>query len=241
MPLLAVMLLFSVLDTTHADRGRQYYEEAGHIIWEINTEAKVIALTFDDGPHRKYTPQILDLLKKHNAKATFFIVGAHAEKNPDIVLRMAEEGHELANHTYTHSRNRSVPYVMEEIKKTNEVLFSISGQSTTLFRPVEGIYTDELVEAVVKEGYKIVMWSWHLDTLDWKNPGVGRIVRFVLEGVSEGNVVLFHDGGGNRHQTVEALEKILPDLEEKGYTFVTISELMKIREENQNEQQVDKN
>ncbi len=230
-----LFLIFFVYESTSADKGRRYYEEAGHILWEINIDEKIIALTFDDGPHRKYTPEILDVLAKYDARATFFIVGEHAEKNPNIVLRMNEAGHELANHTYTHPLRSSVPNLLKEIKRTNETIYSISGFTPTLFRPVEGQYTDALIDAVVKEGYKVVMWSWHMDTLDWKNPGVNKIVDIVLKGMKPGNVVLFHDGGGNREQTVEALKKILPELEKQGYKFVTISELLEIQRARNNE------
>ena len=212
-----------------ADRGRKVYEEEGKIIWDIKTKEKVIALTFDDGPHKKYTIEILDLLERYGAKGTFFIVGEQAEKNPEIVLRMYEEGHELANHTYTHPHSRNVSKIMKEIKQTNDTIYSITGYTPTLFRPVEGLYTDAMIEEVVKSGFKVVMWSWHQDTVDWKNPGVNNIVNTVLKGTKEGDVILFHDGGGNRAQTVKALEKILPKLQNQGYQFVTINDLMKIK------------
>ncbi|KZE40023.1 oligosaccharide deacetylase [Bhargavaea cecembensis] len=240
LPLILIMALFVAIKSSNAsDKGRQYYEEAGQILWEINTEEKVIALTFDDGPHRKYTAEILDILEEYDASATFFVVGAHAEKNPDLVLRMFDEGHEIANHTYTHKRRMRTSELIREIRKTHETIHAITGNQTNLFRPVEGIYTDEQVEAVSKEGYKLVMWSWHLDTLDWKNPGVNRIVNKVTDGAREGNVVLFHDGGGNRHQTVEALKQILPEFKRRGYKFVTISDLMVIKENHQHEKQVE--
>lgn len=190
----------------------------------------MVALTFDDGPHPQYTTQVLDLLEQYNAKGTFFLVGQQAEKNPEVVLRMHEEGHEIANHTYTHPFTKSVPKIMKEIDQTNDALFSITGNSPKLFRPVEGYYTDQLVEEVVKAGYKMVMWSWHQDTEDWKNPGVNKIVARVLNGIEQGNVVLFHDGGGNREQTVQALEKILPELQKRGFTFITISEMLVLEE-----------
>ncbi|WP_363322193.1 polysaccharide deacetylase family protein [Sporosarcina highlanderae] len=214
--LLFVALLFVLFESASANKGRKYYEQAGQILWDINTDEKVIALTFDDGPHRKYTPEILDLLNKYGAKGTFFILGANAERNPEIVLRMYEEGHELANHTFTHQSRKNIPSILREIKQTDETIFAITGQSTTLFRPVAGNYTDELIEAVVQEGYKVVLWSWHLDTLDWKNPGAEKITNFVLEGAKAGNVVIFHDGGGNREQTVKALSNILPKLQQQG-------------------------
>ena len=217
-----------------ADKGRKYYEEAGQILWEIKTDEKIIALTFDDGPHRKYTAQILDLLAKYHAKGTFFIVGENAAKNPELVLRMYEEGHELANHTYSHPLKATVPKIVKEIKQTNELIFSLTGYSPILFRPVEGQYTDDLINAVVKDGYKVVMWSWHQDTKDWANPGVKKIVNTVLKGTKEGNVILFHDGGGNRKQTVKALEEIIPELQKQGYKFVTVSELLTEQNANKN-------
>ena len=224
--------IFYVSLNTSADKGRKHYEQAGQIVWEINTNQKIIALTFDDGPHKKYTPEILDLLAKHKAKGTFFVVGEHAEKNPEIVLRMYEEEHELAIHTYTHPLKTTIPNLMKEIKQTHETIYGISGYSPVLFRPVEGQYTDGMIDAIVKEGYKVVMWSWHQDTMDWKNPGVHKIVDTVLKGVKEGNIILFHDGGGNREQTIKALEKILPELEKQGYKFVTISELLEVQKAN---------
>ena len=235
-PLLVIPLcilissLFLMNGSSSADKGRTYYEQAGKILWEINTSEKIVALTFDDGPHKKYTPEVLDLLEKHNAKATFFVVGSNAHANPELILRMHEEGHELAIHTYTHPLKMNLPDMMEEIKQTHETIFGISGYSPTLFRPVEGQYTDALIDAVAKEGYKVVMWSWHLDTLDWKNPGANKIVDTVLKGVQEGNIALFHDGGGNREQTVKALEIILPELQKQGYKFVTVSDLLEIQE-----------
>ncbi|WP_285397992.1 polysaccharide deacetylase family protein [Lysinibacillus sp. fls2-241-R2A-57] len=216
-------------EKSFADKGRKYYEEAGQILWDIKTDEKVIALTFDDGPHKKYTPDILDILSKYNAKATFFIVGENAEKNPELALRVYEEGHELAIHTYTHPLRTNVSKLMKEIKQSHATIFGITGYSPVLFRPVKGQYTDAMIDAIVKEGYKVVMWSWHLDTFDWKNPGEKRIVNTVLKGAKPGSVVLFHDGGGNREQTVRALKIILPELEKQGYKFVTISELLDIQ------------
>ncbi|MFJ7827681.1 polysaccharide deacetylase family protein [Psychrobacillus sp. NPDC096623] len=225
--------IFYVFDSENksvsADRGRKFYEEAGMIIWDIKTKEKVVALTFDDGPHKKYTTEVLDLLKQYDAKGTFFLVGEQAEKNPEVVLRMYEEGHDLANHTYTHPYSRNVSKIMKEIKQTNDTIYSITGFTPTLFRPVEGQYTDAMIEEIVKDGFQVVMWSWHQDTQDWKNPGVNKIVNTVLKGTKEGDVILFHDGGGNRSQTVKALEKILPELQKQGYKFVTINDLIKLK------------
>ena len=224
--LLFIVFISYVGYTMAADKGRRYYEETGQIMWEIKTEERKIALTFDDGPHPKYTAEILDLLAKYDAKGTFFIVGANAEKHPELVLRQFNEGHELANHTYTHPLRTTLPALEMELKKTNELIYSITGFYPQLFRPVGGQYTDQMINVAAASGYKVIMWSWHQDTEDWKNPGVKKIVKKVLNGTKPGNVILFHDGGGNRSQTVKALEEILIELQHQNYTFVTITELM---------------
>ena len=226
--LVFAIFLYTISPHTSADRGRQYYEQTGQIIWDIKTNEKIVALTFDDGPHPKHTREVLDILAKYDAKGTFFLVGELVEENPEVVFQMYEEGHEIANHTYTHPFKIKLPEHLDEIRRTNETIFSITGYSPVLFRPVEGQYTDTLIDAVTKEGYKVVMWSWHLDTEDWKDPGVDKIVKKVVDGTTPGNVILFHDGGGNREQTVKALEEIMPILKDEGYKFVTISELLKI-------------
>ncbi|MEK4759716.1 polysaccharide deacetylase family protein [Viridibacillus sp. FSL E2-0187] len=209
-----------------ADKGRRYYEESGQMLWDINTEEKIIAITFDDGPHPKYTGQVLDLLAKYKAKATFFVVGEMAEKHPELVLREYNEGHELANHTYSHPYKTSPKKFEEELKKTNEIIYSITGFSPVLFRPVGGQFDEKMIDIATKNGYKVVIWSWHQDTEDWKGIWSQKIVNKVLQGSKPGNVILFHDGGGNRTQTLKALEKIIPELQKQGYKFVTISELI---------------
>ena len=217
-----------------ADKDRYYYEKTGEIMWEIETKEKVVALTFDDGPHPKYTAEILDILAKHNAKATFFVVGENAEKNPELILRQYNEGHEIANHTFTHPLKTTLPKLEIELKQTDDLIFSITGNHPKLFRPVEGQYTDEMIQNVVKKGYQVVMWSWHQDTEDWKSPGVHRIEKTVLKGVEPGNIILFHDGGGNRSQTVKALDKIINKLQKQGYEFVTVSDLIKMKNLDEN-------
>nr|WP_253896244.1 polysaccharide deacetylase family protein [Solibacillus sp. R5-41] len=232
----ATFLLFASYSYS-SDKGRKYYEESGQMVWEVDTDQKIVALTFDDGPHKKYTPEILSLLNKHQAKATFFIVGKNAEKHPEIISSMHEEGHEIANHTYSHPKKIKTEDLMDEIQVTSDILFSITGEIPKLFRPVEGQYTDEMINAVTEKGYKIVMWSWHLDTEDWRDPGVNKIAQKVIDGVGNGNVVLFHDGGANRTQTVQALEQILANLETQGYQFVTISELLAVKSKDEHNKQ----
>nr|WP_238600559.1 polysaccharide deacetylase family protein [Metasolibacillus meyeri] len=227
--LFAVFSFFQTKDEAVANRSRQYYEQAGQVVWDIHTDQKVLALTFDDGPHKAYTPEILELLALYEAKATFFIIGENAKKDSALVKRINEEGHEIANHTYTHPLKTTVPKLLKEIEETSELLEQITGSRPKLFRPVGGQYTDAMIDAITEAGYKVVMWSWHLDTEDWKEPGVEKIIATV-NSAKEGDVILFHDGGGNRQQTVEALKQVLPQLKEQGYTFVTISELLAIQQ-----------
>lgn len=210
-------------------KGRQYYEKRGEVVWEVPTEEKVIALTFDDGPDPEDTPYILDLLKEYDVKATFFIIGNKAERYPDLVKREADEGHELANHTYRHlyfSNKVSERQFKEELSKTQEAIFKASGLRPHLFRPPGGYYNDTLVRIAKKEGFKVVMWSWHQNTNDWNTPGVGKITSTVLNNARNGDIVLFHDYVEGKTQTIPALKQILPELRDRGYRFVTISELL---------------
>lgn len=228
------ILLFSSIAyvTLATDKGRPYYEKKGYVLWDIKTSEKVIALTFDDGPHSTYTTQILDLLAQYDAKATFFVIGERAEKHPDIILKIDNEGHEIANHTYTHPLYVTPEKLERELKKTNEIIQDITGTYPTFYRPVAGTYNDRIIDTAVRNGYKVIMWSWHQDTEDWKTPGVKKIISKVLTGVQPGNIVLFHDAGGDRSQTVKALEEILPELKRQGYQFLTISELLDVNEIN---------
>lgn len=226
-----LILFFSVAYASFAtEKGRSYYENKGYILWDIKTEEKVIALTFDDGPHATYTPQILDLLAEYDAQATFFVVGEHAEKFPNLILRQQNEGHEIANHTYTHPYSSTPEELENELKKTNEIIFDITGTSSKLYRPVGGSYNELTVDTAMQNGFKVVLWSWHQDTEDWKRPGTNKIVTKVLSGAKPGDIVLFHDAGGNRSQTVKALEVILPELKKQGYEFVTVSDLLSIND-----------
>nr|WP_240041247.1 polysaccharide deacetylase family protein [Paenibacillus ginsengarvi] len=227
------MVLLQYVDSAPAKKGREYYEERGEIVWEVPTDQKVIALTFDDGPDPVDTPAILELLKQYEAKATFFVVGQRVDKYPDIAKREIAEGHEIANHTFSHqymNRNRlSAARIEEEITKTEASIFKATGKKPHLFRPPGGYYNEQVVGASKRTGYKVVMWSWHQDTEDWSTPGVKKIVNKVLGNARNGDIVLFHDYVEGKSQTVEALKQILPDLKKRGFTFVTVSELLSHR------------
>ena len=213
-------------------KGRSYYEERGDIVWEVPTHhRKVIALTFDDGPDEGKTPAILDLLKQYDARATFFVVGSRAEKFPDIVKRELEEGHDVGNHTFHHpSFHRISPKkALSEIEQAQDSIVQATGIEAHLFRPPGGSYTDSLVKIYKEKGLKMILWSWHQDTLDWRKPGVQRIVKKVLRNARNGDIVLMHDYVYKSTQTVEALKIILPELKKRGFTFITVSELLAAR------------
>lgn len=210
-------------------KGRDYYEARDEIVWEVPTHEKIIALTFDDGPDPTDTPAILDLLKLYDAKATFFVVGKRVELYPELARREIREGHEIANHTYSHRyfNKRILEHkIREEIGKAEQTIVHATGQKPTLFRPPGGFYSQNVVNASLESGYKVVMWSWHQDTEDWNIPGVGKIVKKVLGNARNGDIILFHDYVEGKTQTVDALKEILPQLKERGYHFVTVSQLL---------------
>jgi polysaccharide deacetylase family sporulation protein PdaB len=233
-----LLLLFSLVAAAKTgiagdseERGRAYFERRGEVIWEVPTDKKVIALTFDDGPNPVYTPQILSLLKEYHAKATFFVVGAYVQKYPEIAQQVVRMGHEIANHTYSHPNMRklSSEKIKAEIEQTKNAVFLTTGALPRLFRPPGGYYGEKVVRAAREGGNLVVMWSWHQDTRDWRNPGVRKIVEMVLANARNGDIVLFHDNGGNRSQTVMALKEILPELERRGYRLITVTELINLR------------
>ncbi|MFU1797599.1 polysaccharide deacetylase family protein [Paenibacillus azoreducens] len=229
----AAILAMEVLSPAAAaapsgNRGREYYEQRGDVIWEVPNKEKVIALTFDDGPDPQETTHILDLLKQYDAKATFFVVGKQVEKYPEVARREVAEGHELGNHTYDHAyfnRGSSAETIANQLRRTQEAIFKATGKRSYLFRPPGGFYSDRMIETSKKEGYLVVMWSWHQDTRDWNRPGVGKIVKKVLGNARNGDIVLMHDHVEGKSQTIDALKKILPELKKRGFRFVTVSEL----------------
>lgn len=218
------------------------YPKAIYVSMDINKEVfskgtknqKVIALSFDDGPHPTYTVQILDILKEYDIKATFFVLGIHAEKYPEIIKRQVAEGHEIGNHSYSHidMRKATKKQIKEEFEKTQEIIYSISNIKPKLFRPPYGNYNNDVIEVVSSDEIQIVLWTFYQDSKDWSNPGVDTIVNTTLSKVQNGDIILLHDYVYKKEShTVEALKIIIPSLIEKGYKFVTISELLNISRE----------
>ena len=189
-------------------------------------EDKIIALTFDDGPHPKETNQILDVLDKYNVKGTFFVVGKHANWYSKPLIRATKEGHEIANHTFSHPdiSNLSSDDIKREIKECEDTLIKLTGKRPTLFRPPYGSYSEEKLGEIAREsGYKIILWTT-LDAKDWKNPPSSQISDTIISKAQNGDIILLHDYG--TENTVKALDTIIPEMMKKGYKFVTVSELI---------------
>jgi polysaccharide deacetylase family sporulation protein PdaB len=198
------------------------------VIKKVQTDKPWIALTFDDGPDVRETPEILDVLRKYNAEATFFVIGEQGRKYPEIIRREIAEGHELANHSFTHRdlRHLSRTDIRHEISQLDDEIFAITGQHTKLFRPPGGYYNNKIVETAEQAGYTVILWTWYQDSKDWSKPGVQKIVNKVISNAHPGDIILFHDRVSGKSQTVMALNLILPELQKQGYHFVTISQLI---------------
>ncbi|MFP5115918.1 polysaccharide deacetylase family protein [Bacillaceae bacterium C204] len=232
---IVTVLIFSLFsyqtNTLASTHSREVYEKTGHVFWEVNTNQKIVALTFDDGPHPIFTPQILDILAKYNAKATFFVAGNKVIRFPDLLKREVKEGHEIANHTYHHIYgNMTSEKLSSELEETDKIIKKITGFKPSLFRPVGGYYNDLIINTALKNGKVVVLWTWGQDTRDWADPPVSQICNTITKGVKPGNIILFHDWHGSEYtqtcQTVKALDTILDFLYKNGYKCVTVSELL---------------
>ena len=203
------------------------------------TPDKVVALTFDDGPDPVWTPEILDILKSRNVKATFFIIGSNAEANPGIIQREIREGHEVGNHTFTHPNLAETPAeaVKLELSATQRLFQTLTGRTLMLFRPpylsdAEPTDEDEIVPVQVAQDLGYTTVGMHVDPNDWALPGVNAIVQRTLTAVHNpsvelhGNIILLHDAGGvDRSETVAALPIIIDKLKAEGYRFTLVSSL----------------
>lgn len=190
----------------------------------IRTDEKVIAITFDDGPHPENTPRLLDMLKERNIKATFYVVGNMVKYNPQILRRMIEEGHEIGNHTVTHGNlaRMSNTGLRQELKGAHEQILEATGVAPRTMRPPGGAITSAQKKLMLREfGYPTVLWS--VDPEDWKRPGAAVVTRRLLSGASPGGILLVHD---LHKPTVDAMPSTLDQLLAKGYRFVTMTELI---------------
>ncbi|MGN0299632.1 MAG: polysaccharide deacetylase family protein [Lachnospiraceae bacterium] len=183
-------------------------------------EKKQVALTFDDGPHAIYTPQLLKGLKERGVKATFFVIGENAEQNPEIIAQMYEEGHLIGNHTMHHVAINQMSWeeAEKEVGEANDVIASITGERPEYIRPPYGECNDKK-----SCPFDMILVFWNVDTLDWKVLDSGRVVENVIKNVEDGDIILLHD---IYETSVEAALIIVDRLQAMGYEFVTVDELL---------------
>jgi peptidoglycan-N-acetylglucosamine deacetylase len=199
------------------------------VTYQVAGVGKKVALTFDDGPDNKFTPRILDVLKKHQIHATFFVVGEHAKQYPAVMKRIAEEGHIIGNHSWGHLNLTELTEdkIRSEIVNTDDTIATLTNQTPILLRAPYGAVNVNVVKQAESSNLKIIGWS--VDTLDWDGKSVAQILENVRKEVRPGAIILQHSAGGKKgdlSNTVAALPEIISYLEQKGYTFCTVPELL---------------
>ena len=187
---------------------------------------KLVALTFDDGPHPKYTAEILDILAEYGVHATFFVIGQNAKEHPDLVRRELSEGHEVGNHTehHYHTGQIGIGTLRRDMEACEQALFEITGKRPTLFRPPEGVDNTAIRQTCEDMGYRMILWC--VDTRDWAHNPVGNIVANVEHNTVNGSIILMHDWIAEKSPTPAALRRLIPMLQASGYEFVTVSQLL---------------
>ena len=201
------------------------------VLYQLPTERKAVAFTFDDGPNPEYTPQILDIFRKSASRATFFMIGQQIEQYPEVAKAVHELGHEIANHTYTHPFLTTLDEqaCVQQLQQTQDIIVDTIGAAPRTFRAPYFDLNAQVVQAAFQFGYKII-GAVNGEAKDWEQPGVQFIIDNTIPHVKPGSVLLFHDGYGDRSQTVEAVQWLVTELIEQGYELVTVSELISMSE-----------
>ena len=183
-----------------------------------------VALTFDDGPTGKFTPKVLAILKQHKVRATFFVLGGMAKRNPSLLRQIRDEGHLVASHSYSHPKRGSVETWRDELTRTDEAIRAAGVTPAPYFRPPHGTVTQAVRQVCSELHQTIILYT--LLSSDWTRPGKDALVRQVVGTLAPGGVVVLHDGGGERGQTVAALPAIIEGLRKKGLEPVRLDELL---------------
>ncbi len=197
---------------------------------QVSITQPVLAMTFDDGPHPTLTPKLLDILKERNIKCTFFVIGKNAKAYPKIIQRMLAEGHEIANHTWTHCSltSRSDAQIRSELQQSEDALVAAANYRPHLIRPPYGAINTRIKQLMFTEfGYPTIMWS--VDPQDWRRPGSSVVTSRLVNGAHPGAIMLSHD---IHAPTIQAMPSMFDQLLAKGYQFVTVSQLMNMEKAN---------
>lgn len=205
------------------------YAEEAKVFHKSESGEKRIALTFDDGPHPRITRKILEVLDEFgiSSKATFFVIGQNVQNYPEAMKLIIDSGCEIGNHTFSHKNVRQMNRceLEEEFEKCRRLLSENFSVEPTLLRPPEGFCSEALYSMSDEKHYNIILWS--IDTLDWAHTPSDQIAKNVLGNAKGGDIVLMHDYVAGSHGTCDALRIIIPELLERGFEFVTVSELIK--------------
>jgi len=198
------------------------------VVYRVPTKEKVVALTFDDGPHPQFTPEVLNLLAQYHVKATFFMIGKRMEQYPEIVREVAKQGHIIANHTYTHPHDIELDtrgQVKRELEGCEQVIERLTGKRAHLFRPPRGLIDSTVFMVAEEEGYRTILWTVSADHHDAPTPQL--MAKRVLQHIRPGGIILAHDGTFcTRWKDVAATPLIIEELRRQGYWFVIIPELL---------------
>lgn len=218
--LLSVLLIFCISSVdVFANEARVFRKSSG--------STKKIALTFDDGPHPRLTPKVLEILNEYKIEATFFVIGQNAVDYPETMKLLAESGYEIGNHTFSHRdlSGKNEDEMKKEILECSRLLSESYGINISLLRPPRGKYDEVLTR--VGEELDIDIILWNIDTKDWAHTSAQDIAKKVLGSVKGGDIILMHDFIGHSGHTCEALRLIIPELLERGFEFVAVSELIR--------------
>ena len=193
-------------------------------ITAIRTRTPIVAMTYDDGPHPKLTPTLLDMLKARGLRATFYLIGNRVVQWPDIVRRIADEGHEIGNHSWSHPdlSRMSDRNVIREIDRTSDVIFQVTGRPPVTFRPPYGAFSRRQ-RLMLYEERKLPTILWSVDPQDWRRPGASVVAKRIVSGARPGAIILSHD---IQSGTVRAMPSTLDTLSDRGLGFGTVSQMM---------------
>ncbi|WP_201715817.1 polysaccharide deacetylase family protein [Rossellomorea arthrocnemi] len=221
-----IMVLFLLLYGTYKWMNARTFQVFGNLTSEVNTDKKVVALTFDDGPTEN-TGKILSLLDKYKVKATFFLIGEEIERSPEEAKKIVEKGHQIGNHTYTHNRMifKSSTYIKKEIENTDELIKETGYDGEIDFRPPNGKKLIGLPYYLHKNDRETIMWSIEPDSVT-NDPS--KKLAVVKENAKPGSIILLHPMYDKSVDEIQVLEEILAALTKEGYSFVTVNELQKL-------------
>ncbi|MHC1682260.1 MAG: polysaccharide deacetylase family protein [Clostridiaceae bacterium] len=228
---IAIFLLLAILGFAAikimSSRTFQFF---GGIVNKVNTEEKVVALTFDDGPTKK-VDSILQILREENIKATFFLIGNEIEKYPEEAKKIVEAGHDIGNHTYSHNRMvfKSPSYIKTEIENTDELIRSIGYKDVIQFRPPYGKKFIFLPYYLKQTDRKTILWDLEPNSYPEVNSSAENIISYVIDNVKPGSIILLHPMYDSEPTTIDSLKGIIEGLKERGYTFKTINEILEIK------------